>query len=89
MINFNWIPNLRTKLITDDGREFDNLLNAAMQTGWELPDSAMKTNYLNHKQCRSLWEHMGRTEKIPKRLGIVVNREDILRLFPLKEKGTS
>jgi hypothetical protein len=53
----------------------DTLTKAQQRTIWE-------TSHLNRRQCNALWQYFGRTDKAPKRLGIMVNSEDLLRVFP-------
>ena len=64
------IWELPTKAVADDGREFDNLINGQMDffeaQRWHL------RNKLNRRQCRELWQWLGRTDKVPKHLAIFV-----------------
>ena len=80
-IEYEWIPNLRTMLVADDGREFENLFNVALEL-FDEKKWSLDIDSLNRRQCRELWEWLGRTDKVPKRLKIFVNTEDLDRLFP-------
>jgi hypothetical protein len=39
---------------------------------------------LNRKQCRLLWVMLGRTDKPPRSMTILFNREEVMRAFPAK-----
>jgi hypothetical protein len=41
-----------------------------------------ETGKLNEEQCRKLWRHMGRLGEPPVEIGIAVNRDDVLKLWP-------
>ena len=84
-IEFTWEPNLRTLAVAEDGREFLNLINAAMEWLEEQPwwkGIMIKRDTLNRRECRALWEYMGRTDKVPKQLKIFINSEDLKRIYP-------
>jgi hypothetical protein len=82
-VYYRWVPNIRTMLVADDGREFemlwvewfDTLPKAQQEVIW-------KTSILKRRQCRQLWQYFGRTDKVPKRLSIMVNSDDMERVFP-------
>lgn len=82
-VEYEWVPNLRSKAIADDGREFDNLLNMVAFEYLDTQKNWMETGIIDCRQCRGLWKWLGRTDKPPKRLTLFVNRADIMRLFPL------
>jgi hypothetical protein len=83
-ISYQVIPNLRSKFVADDGREFD------MHAAWEWFDGEpdrwrqlfFGSGVLNRSQCRSLWRWLGRTDPVPKRLEVFFLAEDIQRLWP-------
>lgn len=76
---------VRTNCIADDGREFPNMINGAMDWLTAQPwfmDAAFSREGLSHQQCLDLWKWIGRSDPPPKQLRILVNAEDIQRLFP-------
>jgi hypothetical protein len=81
-IDYEWVPNLRTMAIAEDGREFPNLFNAAMDWMEEKAPGVLLNGELNRRQCRELWQWLGRTDKVPKRLQIFINSEDLKRIYP-------
>ena len=89
MTELEWVPNLRTKLVADDGREFENIpawiewFDETESKGDRLQIFRTK-GYLNRRQCRSLWQWLGRTDRVPKRLDIYFKMEDLDRLYPQK-----
>lgn len=83
-------PEVRHKWVADDGREF--VLPAAIewvseQELWEQlyskPDGA-----LNAGQCAALWQWIGRTDQVPTRLAMFVNRADVMRIWPPKSEAS-
>jgi hypothetical protein len=83
-IEYTWTPHLRTMAIAEDGRRFPDIINAAMEWLDEQPwwSGVFLQGTLNRRQCRLLWDYLGRTDKVPKRLALFVNREDLERLYP-------
>jgi hypothetical protein len=84
-IEYEWVPNLQTLAVADDGREFLNLINGALEWLEEQPwwnKVGLQTEILNRRQCRELWQWLGRTDKVPKSLRIFVNRKDMERIWP-------
>jgi hypothetical protein len=71
---WGWIPNLRTKFVADDGRDFGDLGYIFAEWLETRPESEYpawcKRGYLTREQCRSFWSYIGRTDKAPKRLRI-------------------
>jgi hypothetical protein len=43
-------------------------------------------NTLSRKQCKALWRWLGRDDKPPHKLWVMLNREDVMRAFPPRAK---
>ena len=75
---YEWMPEIRIKLVARDKREFD-----FPQVGrWLAENADFSKNTLSGKQCKALWQWLGRTDKPPAKLWVMVNREDVMRVFP-------
>ena len=83
MIDYSFVPKLRSKFVADDGREFE------LQAFWSdvfhqlserEQDNIFKTSRLDRSQCRMLWQWLGRTDPVPKSLKIFVRGEDADRI---------
>jgi len=48
--------------------------------------SICETSALNRRLCKRLYRMMGRTDPPPDKMLVLLNREDVMRLFPPKEK---
>lgn len=44
-----------------------------------------KNSELNRRLCRRLWAMEGRTDKPPRKLMVLLNVEDVMRVFPPKD----
>src|SRR5262245_35761919 len=82
-VEYTFRPNLRNRCVADDGRVFENMLTVLLNTEWpgQLP---IKTNRFNQRQCRSIWQWLGRTDPAPKFMDCYVFGEDVHRIFPKK-----
>jgi hypothetical protein len=74
-VKYSFEPSLRNKCVADDGREFPNLLTTLLWTEWpgKLP---FKTDRFNRRQCRSIWQWLGRTDPVPKFLDCYILTAD-------------
>ena len=79
---YEWLPKIRVKLVDAEQREYD-----FPHVGHWLADNlTLATNTLSRSQCRELWRWLGRDDKPPTKLWVMLNREDVMRAFPPKEK---
>jgi hypothetical protein len=83
--NFEYVPNVRIKLIGPNHQEYD--LPGAIPDWWGALDEAevtriLTTGRLNRSQCKRFWEYLGRTDRPPSFLRIALNREDLARVAP-------
>lgn len=76
---------IKTWAVADDGREFEDLMIAALEWSQGAQwfwDRLVKHDGLTRRQCRELWEFLGRIDKPPKRLQFYFDSEDVKRTFP-------
>jgi hypothetical protein len=79
------VPHIRIALVADDGRQFE--LPLALPEWWNTLDDAevsriMRRSWLNRNQCSRFWKWLGRNDKVPKRLSIFLNSDDLERANP-------
>ena len=52
----------------------------------EWQDLCEHDGRLNRKLCRRLWRMLGRTDPPPHQLLMLLDREDVMRMFPPRDK---
>jgi hypothetical protein len=89
-IEYEFVPNIRTRFVADDGREFENL-----GTAWALwikdqnvsTAAMIKNSGMNKRECKHFWCWLGRTDPAPLALKIFLAREDVQRIWPVSPEN--
>jgi len=80
---YEWMPSIRIKLVDAKQREYDFPLVGR----WLAEHHTLAVNTLSRKQCKALWRWLGRDDKPPHKLWVMLNREDVMRAFPPRAKA--
>jgi len=80
---YEWMPSIRIKLLDAKQREYDFPLVGR----WLAEHHSLAGNTLSRKQCRELWRWLGRDDRPPHKLWIMLNRGDVMRAFPPRKEA--
>ena len=79
-IEYEWRPMIRVILKAPDGTEYEFPTSGK----WIALNMKEMSDFLDKAQCKALWQWLGRSDKPPKKLTILLNSEDVMRCFPGK-----
>jgi hypothetical protein len=77
---YQWKPTIRITLVDGKGHEYQHPAIGPWLA--DLPSLYEQDGVLTAKQCKALWKYLKRHDKPPAKLWIMLNREDLMRMFP-------
>ena len=83
-LTYDWQPEIRVLLI--DAKKNEYHFPAVGIWLAEQGDSVFESNVLSRSQCRALWRWLGRIDRPPTKLWVMLNSEDVMRAFPAEPK---